>query len=200
MDITQKSKYHMKGCNVMKSIKNRIIIAITVAAVLAATCVSALAAADETGGWSVTPVQPSVTTPSGDTTLPIGPLPPQLTDEQRAEFQAQMEARRAQFDAMQNKWSALTDAQKEEIYAMKDKAMDIDAQIIDKYLEWGVIDADTAAEMKSNLETRKSDMRTNGRMPMMGGGRGDRGGRGGMDGFMRGMPDATQAQPTTTSI
>lgn len=75
---------------------------------------------------------------------------------------------------MKSKWDALTDAQKAEIYTLYDQKTSIESQIVDKYLEFGVIDSETAATMKSNLETQKSDMRTNGRMPMVGG-KGSRG-------------------------
>lgn len=90
---------------------------------------------------------------------------PALTKEQKAE----MKARKVQFDALQKKWAALTDAQKEEIYALKDKAADIRAQIIDKYLEWGIIDKAEAADMKKRIIESKTNMRESGRMPMSGG-------------------------------
>lgn len=77
--------------------------------------------------------------------------------------------RKAATDAMKAKWDALTDEQKAEIYSLYDQKVSIESQIVDKYLEFGVIDTDTAATMKQNLETKKSDMRTNGRMPMAGG-------------------------------
>ena len=92
-----------------------------------------------------------------------------------------------------SKWDALTDEQKEEIYGLNDQKTAIDSQIIDKYVEFGLIDAEAAAEMKENLENRRSDMRSNGRMPMfggkgMGGQRGMRGQRGigGQGGMMGG--------------
>ncbi len=72
-------------------------------------------------------------------------------------------------DAMKSKWDTLTNEQKEELYELSDQKSHIDSQIIDKYLEFGVIDSETAATMKQNLETKKSDMRTNGRMPKIGG-------------------------------
>lgn len=87
---------------------------------------------------------------------------------------ARNEEQSAAREAMKAKWDALTDAQRAEIYSLYDEKVAIDSKIIDKYLEFGVIDADTAATMKQNLDTQKSDMRTNGRMPMAGG-RGFRG-------------------------
>ena len=56
----------------------------------------------------------------------------------------------------QNKWSTLTDAQKNEIYALIDKQIDIKLQTIDKYLGYGVIDKDTADKIKTKLTERKT--------------------------------------------
>ncbi len=90
---------------------------------------------------------------------------PALTEEQKAE----MELKKAKLDEIQNKWANLTDAQKEEIYALKDKASDIEMQIIDKYVQWGIIDSETANEIKTKFAERKIQMRENGGMPMLGG-------------------------------
>ncbi len=98
-----------------------------------------------------------------------------LTDEQKAEMTANREERKAKFEASKAKWDALTAAQKEELYALTDKEIDAKIQKIDKSLELGIIDADTATKMKENLTQRKTDMREDGRMPLMG--RGGRGGR-----------------------
>lgn len=86
------------------------------------------------------------------------------------------EERRAAMEEMKAKWDTLTDAQKAEIFDLNDQKAAIDSQIIDKYSELGIIDAETAESMKSALESHRSDMRTNGRMPMVGG-RGMKGGR-----------------------
>ncbi len=97
--------------------------------------------------------------------------PRELTEEQKAEMEArkaEFEAKKVKMDAMQEKWSALTDAQKEEIYTLKDKTADINTQIVDKYLQWGVIDQETADEMKTQINERKTDMRQDGRMPLFG--------------------------------
>lgn len=98
---------------------------------------------------------------------------PELTEEQKAE----METRKVQMDASQKAWEALTDAQKEEIYALEDEKSAIDSKIIDKYLEFGVVDAQTAEEFKTRTSEEKTKMRENGRMPMFGG-KGMGGGRG----------------------
>ncbi|UNC91044.1 DUF2680 domain-containing protein [Candidatus Contubernalis alkaliaceticus] len=99
-----------------------------------------------------------------------------LTDEQREE----MEARKASMEATQEKWTQLTDKQKEEIYALREKAADIDSQIIDKYLQWDLLDEEMAALMKERLSEGMFMMRENDRMPMPGG-RGAHG-RGGFKG------------------
>ncbi len=78
------------------------------------------------------------------------------------------EEQKAQMDAMNEKWDTLTEEQKDVIYDLNDQKTDIDSKIIDKYLEFGVIDADEAATMKENVETRKSTIRENDRMPMGG--------------------------------
>jgi Zn-dependent M16 (insulinase) family peptidase len=72
------------------------------------------------------------------------------------------------FNALQKKWSALTDEQKEEIYALKEKAADIQAQIIDKYQKWGIIDKSTADDMKEKITERKNKMRKSDKIPMPG--------------------------------
>ena len=86
------------------------------------------------------------------------------------------EEQRAAMDEMNSKWDALTDEQKAEIYDLNDQKAAIDNKIIDKYLEYGIIDSDKASDMKDALDSQKNDMRSNGRMPMPGG-RGMRGGR-----------------------
>lgn len=107
------------------------------------------------------------------------------TEEQKAE----MEAKRASIVASLEKWEGLTDAQKEEIYALKDQAADFNGKIIDKYLEWGVIDEEAAVQMKERLSERKLQMRESGKMPMLHG----KGGRGRW-GAREGAPSADTAE------
>ncbi len=87
-----------------------------------------------------------------------------LTDEQKEN----MEARRAAMEASQEKWAALTDGQKEEIYALREKAVGIDGQIIDKFLEWGMFDGEMATQMKERISAGMLNMRESGRMPIPG--------------------------------
>ncbi len=119
-----------------------------------------------------------------------------MSEEQKAE----MEALREKAGSVQGKWDALTDDQKEEIYKLRDQGTDIQSQIIDKYLEFGVIDEETAAAMKEKCESRNGALRSSGKMPMFGGkgGRGQRGNRGGM-GQGCAAPGACTAEPTVSN-
>ena len=87
-----------------------------------------------------------------------------VTEEMRANF----EAKRAEMQEARDKWDALSDAQKEEIYALKDAICDIECRIVDKYLEWGILDKAAANEYKKIFTGYKSEMRMNGRMPFFG--------------------------------
>ena len=80
-------------------------------------------------------------------------------------------------ETTQSNWDALTEEQKEEIYGLKDQSYSVQVQIIEKYLEWGLIDEATATDMKTSLEERQTSMRENNKAPLLGrrGGRGMRG-------------------------
>lgn len=71
-------------------------------------------------------------------------------------------------EELRSRWYALTDEQKEGIYDLNDQKAAIDKQIIDEYEKLGIIDAETAQSMRSALESQKNEMRTNGRMPVIG--------------------------------
>jgi len=85
-----------------------------------------------------------------------------MTDEQRAER-----------DALYAAWEALTDAQKSEIFNLSDQRADITNQIIEKYLELGLIDAETAERLTEINNSQAENARENDRMPV--GIRGSRG-------------------------
>ncbi len=91
-----------------------------------------------------------------------------LTPEQKAEIEVKRKAWIAKMQESQKKWSALTDAQKNEIYDLVDKQIDIKIQTIDRMATNGVIDKDTADKMKSGLTERKVNMRKSGAMPLFG--------------------------------
>lgn len=87
--------------------------------------------------------------------------------------------RKTKMTEMNQKWSALTADQKEEIYKLKDQQADIQSQIVDKELEFGVINQQQADNMKTHLTESKTKMREDGKMPMNGGfGKGERGFKG----------------------
>lgn len=85
-----------------------------------------------------------------------------------------LDEQKALRDAQISKWNELTDAQRAEIYKIYEEKTNIDSKLIDKYLEFGIIDNETANSMKSNLTEEKNNMVNNKRMPMIG-----RGGHGG---------------------
>jgi septal ring factor EnvC (AmiA/AmiB activator) len=114
------------------------------------------------------------------------PEMPELTEEQQAEMEArraEMDAQRAEMEsertAQQEAWNALTDAQKEEIYALQDQSIDTEIATIDKYLSFGLLSEDAAAEMKASLEEKKAAIRENGMLPFAGAKGGMHGKKGG---------------------
>ena len=128
--------------------------------------------------------------PSANTTTTPGMWNrPTMTEEQKAAMEEQHQLQLEQREAALAKWNALTDAQKNEIYALKEKASAIDSQIIDKYLEYGIVDQTTADNMKTMMNERNAQMRTDGQFPMMGGkGFGGPGGMRGHGGFCGAPP------------
>lgn len=71
--------------------------------------------------------------------------------------QATREERTAEREAIQVKYDALTDAQKAELVALKNKALDVQVEKIDKYLSLGLIDADKATELKAAIEEKRAN-------------------------------------------
>ncbi len=67
-----------------------------------------------------------------------------LTEEQIAEMKAEKE-----------KWANLTDAQKAELNDLEAKGREIRNQMVDKYLEFGLVTEDQAAKMKEQNENVK---------------------------------------------
>lgn len=94
-----------------------------------------------------------------------------------ADRDVNMEEHHAEMTVMIEKWDALTDIEKEAVYQLQEDKINAQIAIIDEYLALGLIDADRAAEMKTNLTERIADLRTDGEFPMMGGF-----GKGGMEG------------------
>ena len=71
-------------------------------------------------------------------------------------------------EAMKSKFDGLTDEQKAEIYVLNDQKATIESQIIDKYLEFGIIDLETAESLKQNIKDKAETTRTEGKMPVLG--------------------------------
>lgn len=92
----------------------------------------------------------------------------QLTPEQKADIEAKRKAWATKMQDSQKKWSALTDAEKNKIYDLIDKQIDIKIQAIDQMATNGVIDKDIANKMKTRLTERKAHMRKSGAMPLLG--------------------------------
>lgn len=89
---------------------------------------------------------------------------PNLTNAQKSEM-------KVKYDEMNEKWSTLTDAQQKKIYKLMDKQIDIKIQTIDQYLSLGMIDKETATEMKTKLNEKKTKMRESNVFPMFDRGR-----------------------------
>jgi hypothetical protein len=98
---------------------------------------------------------------------------------------AEMETQRAEIEAeraaQQETWAALTDAQKEELYALHDATLDAQIAVIDKQLSLGLLTEENAAQMKESLEAQKTAIRESGVMPFPGG-KGGHPGQGGKPG------------------
>ena len=88
-----------------------------------------------------------------------------LTEEQKNEFRAKREEKRANRKSQEEKWSKLTDAQKNEIYSLRDQIADLQMKTADKYAEFGVITKEEATTKKERITARKARMRDGGRMP-----------------------------------
>ena len=86
-----------------------------------------------------------------------------------ADRELNRETRQAEMTAMSEAWDALTDVEKESVYQLQEDKINAQIAIIDGYLALGLIDADRASEMKTNLTERIADLRTDGEFPMMGG-------------------------------
>lgn len=83
------------------------------------------------------------------------------TDEQNVEM-------KAKHKAMEAKWNSLSKEQKQQIYVIQNKLWDAKIEMINKYLELGLIDKETADYMKEKMTTRKAEMQNDGNMPMFG--------------------------------
>jgi hypothetical protein len=90
------------------------------------------------------------------------------SDKEIQEIKAKKEEMRNKFKIMNQKWAALSDSQKEEVYKLMDELSDTKDQILDKYFEFGIIDEATYKEMKRLLSEKQIDIRKDGKIPIFG--------------------------------
>lgn len=89
-----------------------------------------------------------ITGEAAQSTSESSSMPPKLTQEQKAEMSKQFEA---EYKAAQEKFNALTDKQKEEIYDLYDKVNVAKLKLLDKYVEFGLLTKEDAEAMKTHM-------------------------------------------------
>lgn len=87
------------------------------------------------------------------------PTPPALTEEQKEEMAKQFEA---EYKEMQEKFSALTDEQKKEIYDLYDKVNVAKIKLLDKYVELGLITEEEANSIQKHMSEVSEKVRNEG--------------------------------------
>lgn len=78
----------------------------------------------------------------------------------------EMKKMKEKMEAAAKKWDALTDAQKKEVYTLMDSQQKIMNQLLDKYVELGIMDKTEVAEMKKNMSEGFEKMKESGQFPM----------------------------------
>ncbi len=87
------------------------------------------------------------------------PTPPALTEEQKGEMAKQFEA---EYKEMQEKFSALTDEQKKEIYDLYDKVNVAKIKLLDKYVELGLMTDEEAKSIQKHMSDVSEKIRSEG--------------------------------------
>ena len=87
------------------------------------------------------------------------PTPPALTEEQKGEKAKQFEA---EYKQMQEKFSALTDEQKKEIYDLYDKVNVAKIKLLDKYVELGLMTDEEAKSIQKHMSDVSEKIRSEG--------------------------------------
>lgn len=87
------------------------------------------------------------------------PTPPALTEEQKGEMAKKLEA---EYKEMQEKFNALTDEQKKEIYDLYDKVNVAKVKLLDKYVELGLITEDEAKAIQKHMSEVSEKVRKEG--------------------------------------
>lgn len=140
---------------------------------LCGTCAAALIAAAGLGGAAVSAEEAE----AGEQVQTIAESQDvsqkQLSEEEKAKREAMKEA----LKTAKEKWAALTDEQKQQIYALWDQSAALNSQMIDKYVELGVLDEKTAAALKEQLTEIQNKVKEKGKMPMLGKGGHRKGGK-----------------------
>lgn len=122
---------------------------------------------------------------------PMNKIPyEQLSDEQKTQIKEKRAEKQAAMTQRQEKWNALTDEQRAEVYSIMDERNAIDSKLVDKYLELGIISAEEAENMKSDISSENNFTRENKLMPGVKGKGGCHGSRGG---FRPEIPAKTEA-------
>lgn len=87
------------------------------------------------------------------------PTPPALTEEQKGEKAKQFEA---EYKQIQEKFSALTDEQKKEIYDLYDKVNVAKIKLLDKYVELGLMTDEEAKSIQKHMSDVSEKIRSEG--------------------------------------
>lgn len=87
------------------------------------------------------------------------PTPPALTEEQKGEKAKQFEA---EYKQMQEKFSALTDEQKKEVYDLYDKVNVAKIKLLDKYVELGLMTDEEAKSIQKHMSDVSEKIRSEG--------------------------------------
>lgn len=83
--------------------------------------------------------------------------------------EAQLAQKQAQIDEQMEKWTALSEAEKDQVYEISAKSREVLKDMVQKYLSLDLIDQDEADKILEQIE-QQAEMEENGDMPPLGGG------------------------------
>jgi len=66
-----------------------------------------------------------------------------------------------------DKWNALNSKQKEEVYSLVEKELEIEMQLLDKLVDLGVMRKNDVALIKHNMQMRLDNLRSSGQFPFV---------------------------------
>ena len=66
---------------------------------------------------------------------------------------------KSHYGKIAEKWSALNDKQRSEVYAIYDEQVKLRIKMVDKYAELGLIDSETAKTMKGKITARSEEVK-----------------------------------------